>query len=37
MSHGNLESKVVAFDFWPACENCRFFASCKGRPKADRV
>ena len=32
MSHGNLERKVVAFDFWPACENCRFFASCKGRP-----
>src|SRR3989442_6642713 len=32
MSHGNLASKVVAFDFWPACENCRFFASCKVRP-----
>jgi len=33
MSHGNLAGKVVAFDFWPACENCRFFASCKIRPR----
>jgi hypothetical protein len=33
MSHGNLEGKIVAFDFWPACENCRFFEACKIRPR----
>jgi hypothetical protein len=32
MSHGNLEGKVVAFDFWPACENCRLFEACKVKP-----
>ena len=32
MSHGNLEGKLVASDFWPACENCRFFEACKVRP-----
>jgi len=32
MSHGNLAGKVVAFDFWPACENCRFFEACKSQP-----
>lgn len=29
MSSGGLEGKVVALDFWPTCENCRFFAACK--------
>lgn len=33
MSHGNLEGKVVAFDFWPTCETCVFFESCKIRPR----
>jgi hypothetical protein len=33
MSHGNLESKVVAFDFWPACENCQLYEACKTRPR----
>jgi hypothetical protein len=32
MSHGNLEGKLVARDFWPACENCRLFEACKVRP-----
>jgi hypothetical protein len=32
-SHGNLEGKVVAEDFWTACENCVFFESCKIRPR----
>jgi hypothetical protein len=32
MSHGNLESKVVAFDFWPTCETCIFFEACKTKP-----
>lgn len=33
MSHGNLEGKLVASDFWPSCENCRFFEACKVRPR----
>jgi hypothetical protein len=33
MSHGNLEGKLVAHDFWPTCENCRLFAACQVRPK----
>ena len=33
MSHGNLEGKVVKFDFWPACENCRLYAACTVRPR----
>src|SRR5713226_4697024 len=32
MSTGNLEGKLVASDFWPACENCRYFEACKVRP-----
>lgn len=32
MSHGNLEGKVVEFDFWPACHNCAFFDACGVRP-----
>lgn len=32
-SHGNLEGKVVTFDFWTACENCVFFESCKLQPR----
>ena len=32
MSQGGLEGKLVASDFWPACENCRYFEACKGRP-----
>ncbi len=32
-SHGNLEGKVVTFDFWTACENCVFFEACKLRPR----
>ena len=33
MSKGNLEGKLVARDFWPACENCRFFEACKVQPR----
>jgi hypothetical protein len=33
MSSGGLEGKVVGFDFWPACENCRLFEACKARPR----
>jgi len=33
MSHGNLEGKLVARDFWPACENCRLFDACKIQPQ----
>lgn len=33
MSHGNLEGKVVEFDFWPSCENCRFYEACKKQPQ----
>ena len=33
MSKGNLEGKLVARDFWPSCENCRFFAACKAQPR----
>jgi len=33
MSRGNLEGKVVAFDFWPTCQNCQLFESCKMRPR----
>ena len=33
MSNGNLEGKLVARGFWPACENCRFFAACKAQPR----
>jgi hypothetical protein len=32
MSTGNLEGKLVASDFWPACENCHSFEACKVRP-----
>jgi hypothetical protein len=33
MSQGELEGKLVASDFWPTCETCRFFAACKEKPK----
>jgi len=33
MSHGNLAGKVVAFDFWPACENCVLYEACKTKPR----
>jgi len=33
MSHGNLEGKLVAADFWPACENCRLSETCKDQPR----
>lgn len=33
MSSGGLEGKIVAFDFWPTCETCTFFAACKLRPR----
>lgn len=32
MSQGNLEGKVVDFDFWPACHNCALFDACSVRP-----
>jgi hypothetical protein len=32
MSHGGLEGKFVAHDFWPACENCVHFHSCATQP-----
>ena len=32
MSHGNLEGKIIAPDFWPSCETCQLFESCKVRP-----
>src|SRR5262245_58569589 len=32
MSSGGLEGKVVAFDFWPTCQNCVFFEACRIRP-----
>src|SRR5262245_12434847 len=30
--HGNLEQKLVARDFWPACRNCRHAHVCKTHP-----
>ena len=33
MSHGNLEGKLVAHDFWPGCANCVHCATCKVRPR----
>lgn len=33
MLQGNLEGKVVAFDFWPSCENCQLYKACKGEPQ----
>ena len=32
-SHGNLEGKLVARAFWPACETCRFFPACQTQPR----
>ena len=33
--HGNYQrtGKLVAHDFWPSCENCRFFDACKVQPR----
>jgi hypothetical protein len=31
--HGNLEKKLVARDFWPACSNCRHAEACKTHPQ----
>ena len=33
MAQGNLEGKVVALNFWPACENCRHYTTCQKKPK----
>jgi hypothetical protein len=33
MSQGNLAGKVVAFDFWPSCENCQFYKACRIQPQ----
>lgn len=33
MSHGNLEGKVVEFDYWPSCENCQLLEKCRVRPQ----
>ena len=33
MSQGNLERKVVALDFWPACGNCVRHTTCQTQPK----
>ena len=33
MSSGGLDAKVVAFEFWPSCETCTFFAACKQQPR----
>jgi hypothetical protein len=33
MSHGNLEGKVVSQEFWPGCQNCRYFTACAVRPQ----
>jgi len=33
MSRGNLERKVVALNFWPACENCMHQKTCQSQPK----
>jgi hypothetical protein len=33
MSQGGLEGKIVAREFWPTCETCRFFEVCKVRPR----
>lgn len=33
MSQGGLEGKIVARDFWPTCETCRFFEVCKVQPR----
>lgn len=35
MSRGNLERKVVALHFWPACENCTHHNTCQTQPKHD--
>jgi len=31
--HGNLEKKLVARDFWPACGNCRHAETCTTHPQ----
>jgi len=33
MSYGNLERTIVAFHFWPACENCIYNKECQSQPK----
>jgi hypothetical protein len=33
MSTGNLERQIVAFHFWPACENCAHQKMCQIQPK----
>jgi hypothetical protein len=33
MATGNVEGKLVHRDFWPACENCKFFAACQVRSR----
>ena len=33
MSHGNLERKVVALNFWPSCENCVHYTTCQTHPQ----
>jgi hypothetical protein len=30
---GNLENKLVARDFWPACRNCCQFTACHRQPQ----
>src|SRR5215813_1743151 len=30
---GQLENKLVARDFWPACSTCRHVEACKTRPQ----
>jgi len=31
--HGNIEKKLVARDFWPACSNCRHAEACQTHPQ----
>lgn len=31
--HDDLEKKLVARDFWPACSNCRHAEACKTHPQ----
>jgi len=33
MSHGNLEGKLVASNFWPSCETCLSFEVCRVQPR----
>ncbi|HEV8714221.1 MAG TPA: hypothetical protein VGX03_15520 [Candidatus Binatia bacterium] len=33
MSHGHLDGKIAAYDFWPSCENCWLYEACKIRPR----